>query len=48
MEWLLFKNWWGISYNDKEKFYNDSDYRKLVLLSNKLDNKVLIDIANRF
>lgn len=33
---------------DKEKFYNDSEYRKLVLLSNELDNKVLIDIASRF
>ena len=33
---------------NKEKFLNDNEYKKLVLLSNELDNKVLIDIANRF
>src|SRR5690606_32216735 len=33
---------------DKERFYNDREYQRLVLLSNKLDNKVLIDIASRF
>src|SRR5690606_33468957 len=40
----------GLEYHiiDKEKFFNDSEYKKLVLLSNELDNKVLIDIANRF
>lgn len=33
---------------NKERFFNDSEYKKLVLLSNELDNKVLIDIAHRF
>ena len=33
---------------DKQRFNSDSEYRRLVILSNKLDNKVLIDIANRF
>lgn len=33
---------------NKQRFNSDSEYRRLVILSNKLDNKVLIDIANRF
>jgi len=31
---------------DKNKYYNDSEYKKMVLLSNELDNRVIIDIAN--
>ena len=30
---------------DKNKYYNDSEYKRLVLLSNELDNRVIIDIA---
>ncbi len=30
---------------DKKRYYNDSEYRKMVLLSNELDNRVIIDIA---
>ena len=30
---------------DKERYFNDSEYKKMVLLSNELDNKVIIDIA---
>lgn len=33
---------------DKKKFFCDSEYKRLVLLSNEFDNKVLIDIANSF
>src|SRR5690606_592969 len=33
---------------NKERFYNDSEYQKLVLKSNEYDNKVLIDIAHGF
>jgi len=31
---------------DKNKYYNDSEYKRMVLLSNELDNRVIIDIAN--
>ena len=31
---------------DKEKYYKDDEYKKMVLLSNELDNRVIIDIAN--
>ncbi len=30
---------------DKERFFYDKEYKKLVLLANELDNKVVIDIA---
>src|SRR5690606_32288938 len=30
---------------DKNKYYNDSEYKRMVLLSNELDNRVIIDIA---
>ena len=30
---------------DKNRYYNDSEYKRLVLLSNELDNRVIIDIA---
>ena len=30
---------------DKEKYYKDDEYKKMVLLSNELDNRVIIDIA---
>jgi len=30
---------------DKERYFNDSEYKRMVLLSNELDNKVIIDIA---
>ena len=30
---------------DKNRYYNDSDYKRMVLLSNELDNRVIIDIA---
>src|SRR5690554_6450402 len=30
---------------DKERYYKDNEYKKMVLLSNELDNKVIIDIA---
>lgn len=33
---------------NKERFFNDEEYRKNVLLSNELDSKVIIDIAKRF
>lgn len=33
---------------DKERFYNDNDYKNGVILSNKLDSKVIIDIAYKF
>src|SRR5690554_4973117 len=33
---------------DKERFFNDSEYKKIVLKSNELDSKVIIDIANKF
>lgn len=32
---------------DKNRFYNDDNYHNNVLLSNKLDNQVIIDIANK-
>ncbi|HEY8362388.1 MAG TPA: hypothetical protein VIK77_05835 [Tissierellaceae bacterium] len=37
----------GVEYHiiDKERYYSDKDYRKMVLLSNELDNRVIIDIA---
>ena len=31
---------------DKERYYKDNEYKKMVLLSNELDNRVIIDIAN--
>lgn len=31
---------------DKNRYYNDSEYKRMVLLSNELDNRVIIDIAN--
>src|SRR5690606_13306284 len=30
---------------DKERYYKDNEYKKMVLLSNELDNRVIIDIA---
>ena len=30
---------------DKERYYKDDEYKRLVLLSNELDNRVIIDIA---
>jgi hypothetical protein len=30
---------------NKDKYYSDSEYKRMVLLSNELDNKVIIDIA---
>ena len=30
---------------DKDRYYKDSEYKRMVLLSNELDNKVIIDIA---
>src|SRR5690606_10869071 len=33
---------------DKERFFNDGEYKKMVLKSNELDSKVIIDIANKF
>ena len=30
---------------NKERYYKDEEYRKMVLLSNELDNRVIIDIA---
>src|SRR5690554_3139014 len=37
----------GVEYHiiDKDRYYNDSEYKRMVLLSNELDNKVIIDIA---
>jgi hypothetical protein len=32
---------------DYDKYFNDSEYRNLVIKANKLDNMVIIDIANR-
>ena len=32
---------------DYDRYFNDSEYRKLVIKANKLDNMVIIDIANR-
>lgn len=31
---------------DKDRYYKDDEYKKMVLLSNELDNRVIIDIAN--
>ena len=33
---------------NKERFYNDEEYKKMVIKSNQLDSKVIIDIANKF
>ncbi|MEM1973940.1 MAG: DNA polymerase [Thermoplasmata archaeon] len=33
---------------DKERFFNDEEYMKMVIKSNELDSKVIIDIANKF
>ena len=30
---------------DKKRYFSDNEYKKMVLLSNELDNKVIIDIA---
>jgi hypothetical protein len=30
---------------DKNRYYNDCEYKRMVLLSNELDNRVIIDIA---
>lgn len=30
---------------DKERYYRDNEYKRMVLLSNELDNRVIIDIA---
>ncbi|HEY8363941.1 MAG TPA: hypothetical protein VIK84_00085 [Haloplasmataceae bacterium] len=37
----------GVEYHiiDKERYYNDNEYKRMVLLSNELDNRVIIDIA---
>ena len=31
---------------DKKKYYKNEEYKRMVLLSNELDNRVIIDIAN--
>lgn len=33
---------------DKQKFFNDDNYKKMVIKSNQLDSKVIIDIAQKF
>lgn len=33
---------------NKERFFNDDEYKKMVIKSNELDSKVIIDIANKF
>ncbi len=33
---------------DKERFFKDNHYQKMVIKSNELDSKVIIDIANKF
>src|SRR5690606_17960791 len=33
---------------DKVRFFDDKEYQKMVLKSNELDSKVIIDIANKF
>lgn len=33
---------------DKQRFFNDENYRKMVIKSNQLDSKVIIDIAMKF
>lgn len=33
---------------DKERFFCDEEYKKMVIKSNELDSKVIIDIANKF
>lgn len=33
---------------NKERFFDDKEYQKMVIKSNKLDSKVIIDIANKF
>lgn len=33
---------------DKDRFYKDKEYKRLVIKSNELDSKVIIDIANKF
>ena len=33
---------------DKQRFFNDENYKKLVIKSNQLDSRVIIDIANKF
>lgn len=40
----------GIEYHiiDEDRFNTDNEYRKNCLLSNELDNRVLLDIANNF
>ncbi len=39
----------GIEYHiiDRDRYFKDLEYRKLVIKANKLDNRVIIDIANR-
>src|SRR5690606_10988175 len=32
----------------KDRFYNDEVYKQMVIKSNQLDSKVIIDIANKF
>lgn len=40
----------GLEYHliDKERFYRDENYKQMVIKSNQLDSKVIIDIANKF
>lgn len=33
---------------NKERFYNDKEYKKMVIKSNELDSRVIIDIAKKF
>src|SRR5690606_5930449 len=33
---------------NKDRFFDDKEYQKMVLKSNELDSKVIIDIANKF
>ena len=45
-------NWYsklGEEYHiiDKERYFKDKEYRRMVLLSNEYDNRVLIEIANK-
>ena len=46
-------NWYsklGEEYHiiDKERYFKDKEYRRMVLLSNEYDNRVLIEIATKF
>ena len=44
--WLDYYSKLGEEYHiiDKERYFNDDEYKRMVLLSNELDNRVIIDI----